>query len=132
VTPIGIELRNNNGTLVVELSLTRAQCHRLHTFVESKDELNFPPRGLTQVSTTERIALALEYTYPRTDQSGQHDITRIRAAIALANNAGELGLSLVVTRGFEFNLGPIHLGRRYLECEYISPEGELHKVSSNG
>jgi hypothetical protein len=131
VTQIGIELRNFNGTLAVELSLTPAQYRGLYRFASSRD-LNFPPRGLLGVTNTERISQALDYAFPRTDRTGKQNITRIRGEIVLANNVTSLGLSLVVTRGAEFNFGPIQLGRRRQEREYISPEGRKHKVPSNG
>ena len=131
MTQIGIRLRNFDGTLAVELSLTPAQYRGLYRFANSKD-LNFPPRGLLGINNAERIAQALEYAYPRTDQSGQQSIAHIRAEIALANNANNLGLSLIVTRGTVLNLGPVQLGRRRQVREYISPEGRKHKVPFNG
>lgn len=130
--PIRINLRDNQKALAVELTLTGRQYRELYQYVGNQDGLNFPPRGLLNIGNAERIAQALEYAFRNTDQAGRGNIIRLRGELALANNAHEMGLRLIVTRGFELNLGFIQLGRRYEETEYITPAGETYKVPANG
>lgn len=129
--PIRIELRNTGGTLSIELSLTPSQYRSLFRYAERRGHA-YPPCGLLDMNNADRIASALEYAWPLTDQPGRREIVRLRDGIATANNARELSLSLVVTRGFELNLGPVHLGRRTQVRERITPDGVLHKETASG
>ena len=126
-----VALKQENGTKVVELTLSSREYKGLLRHLDAIGGYLKPSRGLVGMDHQSRMSGSLDFARSRVDAEGRRLIDEVRRYFLAASLCYRLGLRLTTRSGFKLKLGPVSIGRQRYDSLLIVPSDPASTTSQS-